>query len=57
MIEKRGESWKVGKTLKITIDSPDEPILREGAGGKELLVPVTVRGKAVIRAKYEWDLN
>ena len=57
LIEKRGNSWKVGKTLKITIDSPDEPILREGAGGKELLVPVTVRGKAIIRAKYEWDLN
>ena len=40
LIEKRGNSWKIGKTLKITIDSPDGPILREGAGGKELLVPI-----------------
>ena len=39
------------------IDSPDAPILRDGTGGKELLVPITVRGKAIIRAKYEWDLN
>ena len=56
-IEKRGNSWKIGKTLKLTLDSPDAPILREGASGKELLVPITVRGKAIIRAKYEWDLN
>ena len=56
-IEKRGNSWKIGKTLKLTLDSPDAPILREGANGKELLVPITVRGKAIIRAKYEWDLN
>ncbi len=56
-IEKRGNSWKVGKTLKVTLDSPDEPILRDGADGRELLVPVDVKGKAVIRARYEWDLN
>ena len=56
-IEKRGDSWKVGKNLKLTLDSPDAPILRDGANGKELLVPVTVDGKAILRAKYEWDLN
>ena len=56
-IEKQGNSWKVGSVLKLTIDSPDNPILRDGANGKELLVPVEVKGKAIIRAKYEWDLN
>ena len=56
-IEKRGDSWKVGKNLKLTLDSPDAPILRDGANAKELLVPVTVDGKAILRAKYEWDLN
>ncbi|SVC83627.1 uncharacterized protein METZ01_LOCUS336481, partial [marine metagenome] len=56
-IEKRGNGWKIGNSLKVTLDSPDEPILRDGAGGKELLVPVEVKGKAIIRAKYEWDLN
>ena len=57
LIEKRGNSWKIGETLKLTLDSPDAPILRDGANGKELLVPIAVRGKAIIRAKYEWDLN
>ena len=57
LIGKRGNSWKIGKTLKLSIDSPDAPILREGANGKELLVPIAVEGKAIIRAKYEWDLN
>ena len=47
----------MGKNLKLTIDSLDAPILRDGANGKELLVPVTVDGKAILRAKYEWDLN
>jgi len=56
-IEKRGQSWKIGKSLKLTIDAPGKPILRNGPGGKELLVPVDVKGRAVIRAKYEWDLN
>ena len=57
LIEKRGDSWKIGKNLKVTLDAPDKPILRDGANGKELLVPVAVKGKAIIRAKYEWDLN
>ena len=56
-IEKRGDSWKIGKNLKVTLDTPDKPILRDGADGKELIVPVEVKGKAIIRAKYEWDLN
>ena len=56
-IRDRGNSWKVGNTLKLTLDTPDAPILRDGANGKELLVPVTVDGKAIMRAKYEWDLN
>ena len=56
-IEKRGDSWKIGKTLKVTLDAFAEPILRDGANGRELLVPVEVKGKAVIRAMYEWDLN
>ena len=34
-----------------------EPVLRDGPDGKELLIPVDVKGKAVIRARYEWDLN
>ena len=55
-IRKAGNSWKVGK-LKLTIDSSDNPILRDGSDGKELIVPVEVKGKAIIRAKYEWDLN
>jgi hypothetical protein len=54
VIEQRGNSYQIGKSLKVTIDSPAAPILRAAAGGKELLVPVTVRGKAIIRAKYEW---
>jgi len=57
LIEKRGDSWKIGKNLKVTLDTPDKPILRDGANGKELLVPLEVKGKAIIRAKYEWDLN
>ena len=56
-IEKQGNSWKVGKILKLTLDTSDALILRDGADGKELLVPVTVDGKAILRAKYEWDLN
>ena len=56
-IEKQGNSWKVGKILKLTLDTSDALILRDGADGKELLVPVTVDGKAILRTKYEWDLN
>ena len=56
-IEKRGTSWKVGKTLLLTLDVPGTPVLRDGAGGKELLVPVELNGKAVLRATYEWDLE
>jgi|TARA_B100000959_G_scaffold283907_1_gene353986 mono/diheme cytochrome c family protein len=52
-----GNSWKIGKTLKVTLDASAEPILRDGPDGKELLVPVDVKGKADIRARYEWDLN
>ena len=55
-IKKVGNSWKVGK-LKLTIDSSDTPILRDGSGGKELIVPIDVKGKAIIRTKHEWDLN
>ena len=57
VIEQQGKSWKVGKTLELTLDTRAKPILRDGAGGKELLVPVDVNGKVVIRARYEWDLN
>ena len=57
LIEKRGASWKVGKTLKLTLDASVKPILRDGANGKELLVPLRVNGKTTIRARYEWDLN
>ena len=56
-IEKDGTSWKLGQSLKVTLDTPGEPILRDGPGGKELLVPIDVKGKALLRAKYEWDLN
>ena len=56
-IEKQGNSWKVGSGLKLTIDSLDKPILRDGANGKELLVPIEINGKAILRTKYEWDLN
>jgi len=57
-IEQVGDdTWKIGKTLKVTLDASAEPVLRDGPDGKELLVPVDVKGKAVIRARYEWDLN
>ena len=56
-IEKRGGSWKVGKTIKLTLDAAGSPVLRDGDSGKELLVPIHSNGKAVIRATYEWDLN
>jgi hypothetical protein len=56
-IEKQGNSWKVGDSLKLTLDSQEKPILRDGVNGKELLVPIEVTGKATLRAKYEWDLN
>jgi len=55
-ITKDGNSWKVGK-LKLTIDSPDAPILRDGQGGKELIVPIDVKGKAILRVKHEWNLE
>lgn len=57
LIVKSGNNWKIGTSLKVTLDAPGEPVLRDGPDGKELLVPVDVKGKAVIRAKYEWDLN
>jgi len=56
-IEKQGDSWKVGDSLKITLDAQEKPILRDGAHGKELLMPIEVKGKTTLRAKYEWDLN
>tara|TARA_Y100000588_G_scaffold91385_1_gene98690 strand:+ start:7767 stop:9437 length:1671 start_codon:yes stop_codon:yes gene_type:complete len=56
-ITKEGRSWKIGTGLKLTITAPGEPILRDGDGGKELIVPIDLKGKAVINAKYEWDLN
>jgi mono/diheme cytochrome c family protein len=56
-IEKQGNSWKVGDSLKLTLDSQEKPILRDGVNGKELLVPIEATGKATLRAKYEWDLN
>jgi len=57
-IEKQGDSWKIGNTLKLTlIDAQEKPILRDGANGKELLVPIEAKGKAILRAKYEWSLN
>ena len=56
-IVKNGNSWKIGKILKLSLDSLDKPILRKGKNGMELIVPITVRNKAIIRAKYEWDLN
>ena len=55
-ITKDGNSWKVGK-LKLTIDSPDAPILRDGQDGKELIVPIDVKGKAILRVKHEWNLE
>ena len=55
-IEKRGDSWKVGKNLKLTLDSPDAPILRDGAN-EGTAGACDCAGKAILRAKYEWDLN
>ncbi len=57
VIAKSGNSWKVGDSLKLTIDASVVPILRDGPSGKELLVPIDVKGKAILRAKFEWDLN
>lgn len=51
-------AWKVGKNLKITLSAaPAVPVLRENGGRKELLVPLKVDGKTVIRQQYQWDLE
>ncbi len=56
-IQRQGDGWKVGKTLRLTLETPAEAFLRDGASGKELLVPLDVKGELRIRARYEWDLN
>jgi len=56
-IEQRGKRWKVGNLLLLTLEVPGEPILREHAGKKQLLVPIDLDGEAVLRVTCEWDLD
>ncbi len=57
LVPKEG-GWKVGKDLKITLTgAPSAPILRTNGGRKELVVPLKVDGKIVLRQQYQWEFE
>ena len=54
-IEPAEKDWYVvNDTLRIRIESPDPPLIRESQGRKELLVPVKLTDKAKVGLEYEW---
>jgi hypothetical protein len=54
-IEAGEKGWyEVNGNLRIHIDSPDAPVIRESKGRKELLVPLKLKDKAKVGLEYEW---